>query len=108
MIYWTGWSVVYKLMIVTFLGYIFLWFYSKFSRKIDDFSLQQAIWLFPYLVGLGVLSYVGDYGGRHWMSFGIDMVVVALFSLVIFVVAVYCGVSRGQLSLEAVESVQHP
>ena len=98
--------MVYKLLIVTFLGYIFLWFYSKFSRQIDNFSFKQAIWLFPYLVGLGILSYGGNYGGQHWMSFGIDMVVVAVFSLVVFIVAVYCGVSRGQLSLEAIESAQ--
>ena len=73
---------------------------------IDDFSFKQAIWLFPYLVGLGVLSYGGDYGGQHWMTFGIDMVVVAVFSLIVFIAAVVCGVSRGQISLEAIEAVQ--
>ncbi len=106
MIYWTGWAVVYKLLIVTFLGYVFLWLYSKFFNQINDFSFKQGVWLFPYLLGLGILSYGGDYGGQHWMHFGMDMVIVAAFSLIIFVSAVLCGVSRGQLSSQAIEAAQ--
>ncbi len=106
MIYWTGWPVVSKLLIVMVLGYLFLAVYSYCVKGLQTIALRPGLWLLPYLIGLGVLSFIGDFDGLHWMHFGFDMVYVTIFSLLIFVYAVYLGVSQGQLTESAIALAQ--
>ena len=73
------------------------------------FSLdwRSSVWLPPYLLGMSALSYVssfdtgtpssipllGLHGPRNDLSFGWDMLAVALFSLVIYAFAIRCRLS---------------
>jgi hypothetical protein len=49
----------------------------------------SAAWLLPYMVGLGVISYYGTFGGgQQLLKFGVDFLVIALFSIIIYFVAI--------------------
>jgi hypothetical protein len=46
------------------------------------------VWIIPWLTGLTVISYLGQYGGTKVIPEGVDLGVVAAFSLLICYVAV--------------------
>ena len=49
----------------------------------------RAWWLFPYFAGLGIISYFGSFGsGVNYIKFGYDFIVIALFSLIIYYLAI--------------------
>jgi hypothetical protein len=50
---------------------------------------QAAIWLWPYLGGLTLISYLGQFqGGRNVIPFYWDLAVVAAWSLVVYYTAI--------------------
>lgn len=65
---------------------------AHIERFLDDqrslpFS-YGASWLWPYLVGLAVISYLGTFGdGAGVIPFGLDVLVVSVFSIGIYVLA---------------------
>lgn len=86
--YWTGWDTLFKLGIATLFGMgLFLLGILRGSVKTEHLGLQGAIWVLPYLSGLMLISYFGSFGGRGDIPFGWDLVVMAVFSLVIMVLA---------------------
>jgi hypothetical protein len=47
-----------------------------------------AIWLWPYLAGMALISFLGQFdGGRNIIPFYWDLVVVAVWSLIVYFVA---------------------
>ena len=91
-IYWTGWQVVWKLDVAVLLGYALMAISreTKANAKAGDMDWASAIWLWPYLAGMALLSFLGQFGGgRAVLPFWWDMVVVAAFSLVIYALAIH-------------------
>jgi amino acid transporter len=90
-IYWSGWEVVWKLMVAVVLGYLLMGI-SRLTHANPIHSpldWNAAIWLWPYLAGLTLISYLGQFqGGRMSIPFYWDMAVVAIFSLVIYYTAI--------------------
>jgi amino acid transporter len=91
-IYWSGWDTDWRLGIAVLLGFILLalnGLLAPADRK-PSIEWKAAYWIVPYLAGLIVLSFIGakDFGGRGLIPFGWDALVVAVFSLVIYVWAV--------------------
>jgi hypothetical protein len=87
--FWTGWDTFSKLLLAILFGYIFLGFfsYTKEGQKMS-LNVRSGLWLFPYYIGLGALSYFGSFGGgRDLMPFGWDFLYIFLFSLIIFYLA---------------------
>lgn len=86
LIYWTGWQTLYRMMIAMGIGLI--WFIVHTMRvKLNNIAnhLKSASWLFPYLAGMTLISYLGNFGkGSGNLRFGPDFLVIALFSLVVF------------------------
>jgi amino acid transporter len=58
------------------------------ADRLPRLDLRNAIWLPPYLVGVAVISYNRRYDGRNLIPFWWDLALVAVFSIVIFVLAV--------------------
>lgn len=86
LIFWTGWDTFSKILIAILIGYFFLTLFkfTKEGRKLK-LNLSSGLWLFPYYIGLGIISYLGTFGnGINYIPFGWDFVVLFLFSLVIF------------------------
>jgi amino acid transporter len=90
-IYWSGWETDWRLGVAIILGFIVLalnYVLSPADRK-PSLDWKAAYWIVPYLAGLTVISFIGakDFGGRGVIPFGWDALVVAVFSVVIYVVA---------------------
>ena len=83
-IYWTGWSIFKQMLIAILIGLVLLLFSVIISRKSFDgvkFNIKESIWVFGYLIGMGFIAYFGAFsGGKHFLSFGWDALVIAIFS----------------------------
>lgn len=93
LIFWTGWETVSKLLIAMALGMIiFIYRYFKAEAAHWRGQLSHGVWLLIYLVAIGVISYLGTFGGgRGIITFGVDFAVIAVLTVVIFVWAVAAG-----------------
>ncbi len=101
-IYWTGWDTVWKLLVAVLLGYVIFGLSYAFKRPVEKPPLDpQALgWLLPWLLGLGVISLLGQYGDTalkilpEW----IDLLVVAVFSVAIFALGVRLALPRERVA----------
>ena len=91
-IYWTGWEIFWKLLVAIVLGFVLL----AIGHLVNPSELTPSLdwrggsWLWPYLIGMGVISYIGasDFGGIGIITFGWDILVVTAFSLAIYFYAI--------------------
>jgi amino acid transporter len=90
-IYWSGWDTLLRLGFAIILGYVLLGSYAAFAKikKLPNAPMmnwKSAQWLPVYLVGMGVISYLGGFGdsARNIIPLWVDMAIVAVFSLVIY------------------------
>jgi amino acid transporter len=89
-VYWSGWSTVWRIMVALAIGFAVFVVYRVLGdrERQPRLDLKNAAWLPPYLGGVAVISYVGRYDGRNLIPFWWDIGVVAVFSLAIFALAV--------------------
>ncbi len=89
-IYWAGWGTLWRLGFAILLGYVLLGSYAWYAirKGLPDaprLDFKAAQWLPGYLVGMGVISWLGGFGGgRGTIGLWWDMLVVAAFSLVVY------------------------
>ena len=50
--------------------------------------MENFGWMPLYLIGLGLISYYGSFGGKHIITFGWDFAIIAVFSTIIFFIAI--------------------
>ena len=92
LIYWSGFEVVWKLGAVIVIGYVLIAFSMAFDQNRPALDWKSAQWLPVYLIGLGIISWQGQYSGgaikaplnTNHIPFWWDMAVVAVFSLIIY------------------------
>ena len=106
-VYWSGWSTVSTLMLVVIIGYVLMLISAglHLNDHLPRIDWGASIWLFPYLVGMALISYFGSFGqGGMFGAVGVfknyliggngdlplwwDLLVLAVFSLVIYFVAI--------------------
>lgn len=98
--YWTGWETISKLAIALMIGFVFFGIsYIRGRIKINFKEFESGFWMIPYLFGLVILSYLGSFGGINFIPFGWDFIVIAIFTMGIFYMAVR---SRAALNTEKV------
>lgn len=87
-VYWSGWDTVWRLAIALIVGLVLL--LVRFRGRLDEMDVTEALWLLPYFIGIGMISYLGQFGegALKQIPFGWDIVLCVLFSVVIFVLAV--------------------
>ncbi|MEW1910005.1 APC family permease [Kitasatospora sp. NPDC085895] len=89
-IYWTGWHTLARLGIAIVIGYVLLGSYAAYAvRKglpnAPRLDWRPAQWLPAYLLGLGLISWLGGFGdGTGTIPMWWDMLLVAAFSLGIY------------------------
>ncbi|MEU6350781.1 APC family permease [Streptomyces sp. NPDC047072] len=89
-IYWAGWHTLWRLALAIVLGYVLLGGYAWYavSKGLPDaprLDWKAAQWLPVYLVGMGVISWQGGFGGgRGNIGLWWDILLIAVFSLVIY------------------------
>jgi hypothetical protein len=60
------------------------------------------LWVLPWFVGLGIISYLGQYGGIGVIPSWVDLGVVAVFSLAIFYLGVRLALPPERVAEELV------
>jgi amino acid transporter len=98
LILWSGWTTDYKLGIAILIGYVILAANRllKLNPTTPALNWRAAGWLPVYLVGMGLIVYLSDFGPltHPWFPLWWDMVAVALFSLAIYAWAQHVALPR--------------
>lgn len=94
-VYWSGWDIVWKLMVAVLLGYILLAVHEgRFHRITPQLDWRSGAWLPVWLAGLTLISWLGAYpedrpaGNLDILSFGWSILVLAVFSVLVMWLAV--------------------
>jgi amino acid transporter len=110
-IYWSGFLVIWKLGIVIVIGYVVIGVCMIFDSqrpKIDFAALRAASWLPVYLIGMGIISWLGQYSGQssttplnptnsNLIPLWWDLVIIAAFSLGIYYWAMVTKLPRDEM-----------
>jgi amino acid transporter len=119
-VYFAGWSTIFWLYMLTILGFVIFVIYQVSipaeRRTIIDW--RAASWIIPWLIGLAIISWQGQYTSVPSTVFGLtldptkhlptwwDLLVIAAFSLAIFYWALAVSMSKAKVQA-AVEEVEH-
>ena len=106
LIYWSGFTVVWKLGVVLVIGYVLIGVAMMFDEHRPPLDWKSAQWLPVYLIGMGIISWQGQFAGESstapplntgHIPFWWDMVVVAVFSLIIYFWAMATRLPREEM-----------
>jgi amino acid transporter len=89
-VYWSGWDIVWKLMLSVLLGFVLLAIFhlTGASRQPLDFK-AGASWLLPWLGSTALISWLGDYGGGIGViGFGWSILILLGVSVAVYAIAV--------------------
>jgi amino acid transporter len=105
-VYWAGWGTYSTLMLVMIIGYLLMIvsFVLKLNPNQPVVDWGAAVWVLPYLIGMGIISYLGGFGqggiignvgvfkgffvgGNGDLPLYWDLLVLAVFSLGIYYLA---------------------
>jgi amino acid transporter len=100
----SGFAVVWKLIVAVIIGFILLGISAGTSKPQDrpQIDWRSGMWLWPYLIGMVVISYLSSFdtstpskvaliglkGPVNDLHFGWDVLVTAIFSLIIYAFAI--------------------
>jgi hypothetical protein len=109
----SGWAVVWKLIVAILIGFALMLLSAITSPPERRPSLDWlgGAWLWPYLIGIGVISYLSSFdtatkskvaligleGPVDELPFGWDVLAVALFSLLIYGLAMRVRLPEGRV-----------
>jgi amino acid transporter len=105
-IFWSGWSTVWRLMVAVVIGLVLL---VVFQMRKDTPGLDfvsGAAWYLPWLAGLTIVSYVGDYGGGVGLiGFGWSILVVFALSVLVYAISQYSRLAGARVQEHIDEAV---
>jgi amino acid transporter len=106
-VYWAGWGTYSTLMIALLIGYALMLASAAFHLNPHQPKLDwgAAWWIFPYLIGMGILSYFGTFGqggmldgvgvfknvlvgGNNDLGLYGGLIAVAAWGLIIYMIAI--------------------
>jgi amino acid transporter len=102
-ILFSGWPVVWKLVIAIVVGFalLVLSIATSSPERRPSLDMRAGAWVWPYVIGLLVISYFGSFtssdplspswlkGGAGQLAFGVDVSVMAVFSVGIYLLAMW-------------------
>ncbi|MFJ5177481.1 APC family permease [Streptomyces griseoviridis] len=88
-IYWAGWETLWRLGVAIVLGYALLGGYAWYAIKTGKpdaprMDFRAAQWLPVYLLGMGLISWQGGFGGAGHIPLWWDMAIIAVFSVGVY------------------------
>ena len=110
LIYWSGFEVIWKLGVVLVIGYVMIGILMAFDPQRPPLDWKSAVWLPVWLIGMGIISWQGQYSGARdehplpptntgHIGFWWDMLVVAAFSVAIYLWAMRTKLPRDEMLL---------
>ena len=106
-VYWAGWDVNWKLFSAVAIGFV-LFAIAQASGSDEQQSpvdWRAAVWVFPWLGGLALISYLGQFsGGTKTIPFWWDLAIIGVFSIAIYNVAVRFSSPAERVSAEIEEA----
>ena len=110
LIYWSGFEVIWKLGVVLVIGYILIGIFMAMDPQRPPLDWKSAVWLPAWLIGMGVISWQGQYSGSgdthplpptntFHIGFWWDILVVAAFSVAIYFWAMRTKLPRDEMLL---------
>jgi amino acid transporter len=105
-IYWSGLEVIWKLGVVLVIGYILIGVFMAFDSERPPLDWRSAQWLPVWLIGLGIISWLGQYSGgavkpplnTNTIPFWWDMVIVAGWSLLMYIWAMAVRLPKEEMT----------
>lgn len=87
-VYWAGWQTNWKVFALAIAGGALLMALHYWDDEAVELDLRQSLWFWLFIDGLGVISFLGNYGGGMGLlpKYG-DLLIVCVFSLVVFWIA---------------------
>ncbi|MEM8562445.1 MAG: APC family permease [Pseudomonadota bacterium] len=101
-VYWSGWQTVRIIGFAMLVG-IVVFFVRLRAIDREELDLIQAAWLLPYLFGVGILSYLGSFGGISVLEKGYDILVCAVFCAAIYHFALKSALSKQEFDEQSDE-----
>ena len=95
-LYWSGWHTDAKLYLAIIAGLVIL-AASHLAGAVErrpSFEWRASAWIWPWLGGMALITWLGQFDGRKVIPFWWDMVLVAAFSLAIFQLAVHLALDE--------------
>ena len=91
-VYWSGWDTYVRLSLAIMVGILVFGVRLALGHlDVNKLDWREAIWLVPYFVGAGIFSYLGRFGGGiAALGMPWDELMVAIFALAAFGLAVWC------------------
>jgi amino acid transporter len=78
MLYWCGFSILWKLDVALLIGLFISLIYQRKSIADCDVSI---VWFLSYMSGLTIISYLGSFGGINLLTFPEDLICILPFSM---------------------------
>jgi amino acid transporter len=105
-IYWSTWPINWKLFVAVLLGFVLLPIYHWLGNDVPKLDFRAgASWVLPWLGGLALISYLGDYGGRGLIGFGSAIPILFVFSVGVYAIALRSRLAPEEV-LEHVEDAR--
>lgn len=109
LLYWARWPLTGQIILLMLVA-LPIYFYYQARSGWHDFGrqLKGAWWLVCYLPTLALVSWLGSstFGGRGYLGYGWDLVVVAALGIAFYVWGVQAGWRTP--SVEQAERIPHP
>jgi amino acid transporter len=85
-LYWGGYDYTWKLALALVVGLILFAFGAARAGTDTMSMLRSAVWIGPWILGMVIIGVAGRYGvgSKSWLPEWIDLLVVIVFSLVIY------------------------
>lgn len=99
-VYWSGWETMKVIGAAMIVGAI-LFVVRLPGMGGRELHLRQAAWLPPYAVGVGLVSFLGDFGGAGLLNTGIDVLLCIGIAVLTFRYAVRTTLSQTHFDKQA-------
>lgn len=105
-VFWGGWATNWKLFVAVLLGFVLLPIFNATAKhNLPPMNFRAAFWVLPWLVGLALISFLGDYdGGMHVLNLGWGALATLALTVLIYSLAVRVNLSGDEVERNITET----